>query len=223
MPITGHGFEFHVQRLGLHRRGDDVRTYGSYQVFLDGSPAPPRAGVPLGGFVCETSGPGANQPVNNGLRIEAGRYPITTQFGRYVSIGYSTNTDVAAQPHMPAVALDQVVERDGILIHPGHPAAAGDPPFSFLSSVGCFNLTQPLQPADDMEFFESRARVIALIDSLTDFAPNAFRDAAGHPIKRNTPIPGAFVVVDGEPMDFLDTATDVAAFAAPDRNTIGSG
>jgi len=223
MPITGHGFEFHVQRVGLHRRGDDVRTYGSYQVFIDGSPAPPRAGVPLGGFVCETIGPGKNHPVNNGLRIEAGRYPITTQFGKYVSIGYSTNTHIAAQPHMPAVALFPVGERVGILIHPGHPADAGDPPFSFLSSVGCFNLTKPLQPADDMEFFESRARVIALIDSLTDFAPGAFHDAAGHPIKSNTPIPGAFLVVDGEPMNVLGAAPDVVAFQIPDRNTIGSG
>ena len=24
MPITGHGWEFHVRRLGLHRRGDQV-------------------------------------------------------------------------------------------------------------------------------------------------------------------------------------------------------
>ena len=224
MPITGQGWEFHVERLGLHRRGDDVRTYGSYQVFIDGSPVPPQNGVPLGGFVCETIGPGRNRPVNNGLRIEAGRYPITTQFGKYVSIGYSADTHVAAQPHMPAVALDQVGERDGILIHPGHPARAGDPPFSFLSSVGCFNLTQPLQPADDMEFFESRARVIALIDSLAAFDPSAFRDAAGQPIERNTPIAGASAVIDGEPADFIDPdPVAVTADNGPDRATMGSG
>jgi hypothetical protein len=52
MPITGHGWEFHVQRLGLHRRGDEVRTYGSYQVFIDGAPAPPQHGTPLFGCVC---------------------------------------------------------------------------------------------------------------------------------------------------------------------------
>ncbi len=224
MPISGHGWEFHVQRIGLHRRGEDVRTYGSYQVFIDGSPAPPRNGVPLGGFVCETIGPGRNHPVNNGLRIEAGRYPITTQFGKYVSIGYSASTHVAAQPHMPAVALDQVGAREGILIHPGHPAHAGDPPFSFLSSVGCFNLTKPLGPADDIEFFESRARVIALIDSLAAFGPSAFHDAAGEPIKSNTPITGAFAVIDGEPMNVLrPEPAAVASNNRPDRETMGSG
>ena len=228
MPISGHGFEFHVQRLGLHRRGDEVRTYGSYQVFIDGSPVPPQNGVPLGGFVCETVGPGRNHPVNNGLRIEAGRYPLTTQFGKYVSIGYSTNTHIAAQPHMPAIALAATGDRDGILIHPGHPAEAGDPPFSFLASVGCFNLTQALQPADDIAYFESRARVIALINRLAAFFPSAFKDAAGHAIKQNTPITGAFAVIDGEPMNVIEPAfepDDVVAsgFQVPDRNTIGSG
>jgi hypothetical protein len=205
MPITAHGWEFHVQRLGLHRRGDDIRTYGSYQVFIDGSPVPPQNGIPLGGFVCETIGPGKNHPKDNGLRIEEGRYPITTQFGKYVSIGYSTSTQIAAKPHMPAVAFDHTHtgERTGILIHPGHPAHAGEPPFAFLSSVGCFNLTKPLQPADDIEFFESRLRVIALIDSLAAFDPGAFHDAQGHAITQNTRIAGAFAVVDGEPMNFL--------------------
>jgi hypothetical protein len=204
MPITGQGWEFHVQRVGLHRRGDDVRTYGSYQVLIDGNEAQSPDGTPLKGFVCETIGPGKNHPENNGRRIAQGRYPITTQFGKYVSIGYSTDTEIAAQPHMPAIRLEETGERIAILIHPGHPARAGDPPFSFLSSVGCFNLTRALRPADDMEYFESRARVIALIDSLTSFASDAFRDANGDPIMANTPIAGAFAVVDGEPMNFLE-------------------
>jgi len=202
MPITGHGWEFHVQRLGMHRRGDELRTYGSYQVYLDGASAPPRNGIPLAGFVCETQGPGRNRPEGNGLRIEQGRYRLTTQFGKYVSIGYSTDTQVAAQPHMPAIALTDTDQRTGILIHPGHPAQPGDPPFAFLSSVGCFNLTKALQPADDMEYFESRARVIALIDSLAEFGPAAFHDANGHAIKENTLIRGAYAIVDGEPMNF---------------------
>src|SRR5882757_6804197 len=203
MPITGQGWEFHVQRLGLHRRGDDVRTYGSYQVLIDGNEAQSPDGTPLKGFVCETIGPGKNHPENNGRRIAQGRYPITTQFGKYVSIGFSTDTEIAAKPHMPAVRLEETGERIAILIHPGHPAHAGDPPFSFLSSVGCFNLTKPLQPADDIEFFESRLRVIALIDSLAAFDPGAFHDAQGHAITQNTRIAGAVAVVDGEPMNFL--------------------
>lgn len=226
MPITGHGWEFHVQRLGLHRRGDEIRTYGIYQVFIDGAPAPPQNGIPLSGFVCETKGPGRNHPANNGLRIEQGHYPITTQFGKYVSIGYSTDTEVAAKPHMPAVALTDTDKRTGILIHPGHPANPGDPPFSFISSVGCFNLTKALQPADDIEYFESRARVIALIDSLAAFGPAAFHDAQGKPIKENTLIAGAFAVVDGEPMNFLaPAAAPVVATNASglDRDAMGSG
>ena len=57
------------------------------------------------------------------------------------------------QPHLPAVALENTGARTGILIHPGHPAHPGDPPFSFISSIGCFNLTEALEPADDIEYF----------------------------------------------------------------------
>jgi len=213
MPIKGQGWEFHVKRLGLHMRGGDVRTYGSYKVFLDGQPLGSVNGTPLEGFVCECTGPGANAPEGNGLRIEEGRYPLTTQFGRYRSSGYSKNTTIAAKPHMPAVRLEETGERTAILIHPGHPAQAGDPPFSFLSSVGCFNLTKALQPADDMEYFESRARVIAVIDSLVAFAPRAFRDAQGNLIKENTLIKRAFAVIDGEPMGLLQPDFDAIVVA----------
>jgi hypothetical protein len=35
--IEGRGWELHVRRLGLqHRAGERVRTYGAYQVFIDG-------------------------------------------------------------------------------------------------------------------------------------------------------------------------------------------
>jgi hypothetical protein len=36
MPISGHGWELNVQRLGVHVSGSKKRTYGSYQVFQDG-------------------------------------------------------------------------------------------------------------------------------------------------------------------------------------------
>src|SRR5690242_10781050 len=38
MPITGTGWEFHVERLGIHKLGAQTRTYGAYQAFLDGQP-----------------------------------------------------------------------------------------------------------------------------------------------------------------------------------------
>jgi hypothetical protein len=204
MPISGHGWEFHVQRLGLHRRGGEVRTYGSYQVLIDGQPV-----ESLSGNVCERIGPGANRPEGNGLRVAAGRYPLTTQFGRYVSIGYSEDMKTAGKEPMPAIHLDHTDQRQGILIHPGHPKKPGGPPV-YLSSIGCFNLTKPLEPDDNIEFFESRARVIALLDSLAAFKPSAFTDAHGKPIKRNTTIEGAFAVVDGEPMNDLSKGPAVA-------------
>jgi len=203
MPITGHGWEFHVQRLGLHRRGQQARTYGSYEVLIDGVSAAP--GDPkLKGNICETIGPGSNN--HKGVRIAQGRYQLTTQFGaRYESIGFSTSTTIAADPLMPGVALIGTGERSAILIHPGHPTKVGAvPPVAYISSIGCFNPTQSLTARDDINFFESRLRVIAIIDSLKAFAPRAFQNASGHPIRENTTIAGAFVVVDGEPMNFLD-------------------
>jgi hypothetical protein len=44
-----------------------------------------------------------------------------------------------------------------------------------------------------MNFVESRARVIALIDDLRAFNPQSFTKA------QNTRIPKAFVVIEGEP------------------------
>ncbi len=163
MPVTG--WEFRVQRLGLHKRMHQVRTYGSYEVFVDGVSAANTDPL-LKGNVCETIGPGKNHPAENGLRIEAGRYQLTTQFGKYVSIGFSTDMHIAAEPHMPGIALTGTGQRVGILIHPGHPKHEGDdPPVAYVSSIGCFNPTRALTRNDDINFFESRLRVIALINS----------------------------------------------------------
>lgn len=206
MPITKHGWEFNVTRLGLHKRGDRVRTYGTYEVFIEGASAATTDPL-LKGNVCETVGPGKNHPEGNGLRIEEGRYQLTTQFGKYVSIGFSTDTHTAAKKHMPGIALIGTEKRTGILIHPGHPREEGGvPPESYLSSIGCFNPTKPLTAQDNINFFESRLRVIALLNSLATFAPGAFKNAHGQPITDNTKIPGAFAVVDGEPMNDISAA-----------------
>lgn len=209
MPITGHGWEINVKRLGLHKRGPKARTYGSYEVFVDGVSAAQNDPL-LKGNICETIGPGSND--HKGVRIAQGRYQLTTQFGdRYESIGFSTNTQIAADPRMPGVALTDTGMRSAILIHPGHPAqVGGDPPTAYISSIGCFNPTQALTASDDINFFESRLRVIALINSLAAFAPSAFQNAQGHPIQSNTTIAGAFVVVDGEPMNDISDAALVA-------------
>src|SRR5687768_10935520 len=39
MPITGQGWEIHVQRVKEQSRGKAVRTVGTYQVFHNGVPA----------------------------------------------------------------------------------------------------------------------------------------------------------------------------------------
>jgi hypothetical protein len=88
---------------------------------------------------------------------------------------------------MPGLLLMETGNRTAILIHPGHP------PKLYLSSIGCFNPTKPLGKDDDMEFLESRTRVLALIDSLRAFNPASFQRS------RPTPIPDAAVVIDGEP------------------------
>ena len=183
MPITGHGWELHVDRLGLQSHNGVTRTYSSYRAHLDGV-----AIANLFGHICECTGKGDNSTGDNGKRVEAGRYPLHTQFGRYRTIGYSMDLTKAATPHMPGLLLFPTGNRTGILIHPGHP------PTPYLSSIGCLNPTKPLPNNDSMDYFESRARVIALIDSLHAFSPQSFHN------DRSMPIANAAVVIDGEPM-----------------------
>lgn len=186
IEIEGHGWELHVKRLGLqHRAGERTRTYGAYQVFIDGQPV-----TALSGHICECTGPGDNTA--NGkkkhLRVHEGRYALSTQFGaRYRTTGFTAS----AKAPMPGFRLLGTQVRTAVLVHPGHP------PKLYLSSIGCFNPTKPLKAGDDMDFKESRARVIAMIDSLKEHDPAAF---ARNKVGRNTPIANAFIVVSGEPM-----------------------
>jgi hypothetical protein len=183
--IEGHGWELQVKRLGLQRGSNDlIRTYGAYQVYVDGEPV---AG--LSGHICECIGPGDNSA--NGKRrhsrIREGRYELSTQYGQhYRSAGFT-----ADEKHPPAFLILGTGERSAVLVHPGHH------PHLYLSSIGCFNPTKPLGPDGKMVFAESRARVIAMIDSLKQHDPAAFgTNKIGH----DTAIADAHIVVDGEPM-----------------------
>ena len=193
MPITGSGWELHIERLGLQHHQGVTRTYSRYQAHRDGV-----AIAGLFGHICECIGSGDNS-APNGKRIEAGRYPLSTQFGaHYRTIGFSGNTTPPAG-HMPAtmpgVLLTHTGNRSAILIHPGHP------PHLYLSSIGCLNPTKPLAHNEGMDFLESRARVIALIDDLHQFSPGSFHNG------QTMAIIDAAVVIDGEPMnDFPDAA-----------------
>jgi hypothetical protein len=181
--ITGRGWELCVERLCLHVAAERRRTWGRYQVFRGGVAAPS-----LAGFMCECVGPGNNAVPDTGLRIEPGCYRLTTQFGRYRTSGYATDLSEPGRDPMPAFRLEDTGARTAILVHPGHP------PNLYLSSVGCLNPTGPLEADQDMDFWESRARVIALIDDLRRFAPGAFD------LQSNTAIDGAFAVIAGEPV-----------------------
>jgi hypothetical protein len=175
-------WELQVKRLGQqHRPRSKVRTYGTYQVMIDGVP-----NATLSGHICEARGPGDNTKTGKDKkRIEEGRYALSTQFERYKSIGYS-----ADQRHPPAFRVLGTGDRTDILVHPAHD------PTLYLSSIGCFNPTKPLEAADAMVFADSRARVVAMLDSLTAHDPDAFAPAK---VGTNTPIKDAFIVIAGEP------------------------
>jgi hypothetical protein len=190
MPITGQGWELLVSRQAEQRHpvSGRVRTIGSYEVFLGGRPAG------LSGFMLECPGPGNNDKPGSGKRVAPGIYPLSTQFGRYVSTDFST-ADLAAAEPMPAFLLMGTEPRFDILVHPVYPVA-DRPTNLYLSSIGCLNPAGPLAADEDSDFFDSRARVIALLDSLRSFAPTPF-EAAHRGI--NTPIPDARMVIEGEP------------------------
>jgi hypothetical protein len=185
-------WELRVKRLGLQTRpGERVRTYGAYDVFIDGAAVPN-----LSGHVCECTGPGDNTAhgKKHHLRIHEGRYALSTQFGEHFrSVGFKT---IPKHP-MPGFLVLGTEVRDGILVHPGHPDTL------YLSSIGCFNPTAPLKANQEMNFEDSRDRTIALIDSLRAHVPGAFAH------EHNTAIKNAFIVVEGEPMGPVSAAAIV--------------
>lgn len=184
-------WELRITRLGLQKLAGEVppiRTYGAYQVFIDNQQI-----ANLAGHICERTGPGNNSETgkHNHLRIAEGRYRLRTQFGpRYHTVGF-TPDEHEPMPGFGFMEADTGARSD-ILVHPGHP------PHLYVSSIGCLNPTKPLAEHDLIDFTESRARVIALIDSLKQHDPGAFAPAK---IGHNTPIKNAFAFVIGEPMD----------------------
>ncbi len=96
---------------------------------------------------------------------------------------------------MPAIRLLDTDQRTGILIHPVYPPERTQ----FVASVGCLNPASELSCDALVDFWDSRTRVIALLDSLRAFQPAAFAEA------RATLIEAAAVVVDGEPMQRLSS------------------
>lgn len=181
-------WELRIERLGMHRNGALARTYGRYGVTIDGV-----AQSSLTGFMVEAGGPGDNSVADNGRRIEAGRYPLTTHFGRFVTIGYSPGDALVGETPMPAIRLLDTDQRTGILIHPVHPPEEK----LYVASIGCLNPAGALEEHQSIDFWDSRRRVIELIASIQAFRPEAFVE------RQPTPIVGASVVIVGEPVHRL--------------------
>ena len=158
------------------------RTVGQYQVYHDGVA---QAAADLSGVTAESKGPGANEPEDNGKRVEAGRYPLWThEPGRYATWGYSQSESPEASPK-PSFELKGTGERTEILLHPGH---------DFLASIGCINPCTSLPDANEnIAYAGSRRRVIAILDDMKAYVGAAFPGTNGKSI------PKAFVVIDGEP------------------------
>lgn len=186
MPIVGTGWEILIVRKSVQERiitdKNGVkrryrRTIGTYKVYHDGTQVPGLAGT-----TAEARGPGENTKKDNGKRIEAGRYPLSTSDGpNYMTLNFAAGV---AYPR-PGIELRNTNKRTDILIHPGH---------GFLASVGCINPCKALpKSSDNIDVAESHARVVALIDDLKAFLGSKFPKVNGKSI------PNAFVVVEGEP------------------------
>jgi hypothetical protein len=180
-----HEYIIRVQRQAMQARADVPyqRTLGSYSTEFDGN------ATQLSGFVVERQGPGDDTAVGvaQHRRIAAGRYPLFTHAGangKYKTIGYSTGGAANALPR-PAIGVGGTGAREGILIH----CAAG-----FLMSIGCLNPSGPLANGDaNLTWADSKARVVALIEDMRQ------RFGAEFPGANNVRIPGAWLVIQGEP------------------------
>ncbi len=185
MPVPSTGFCLLVQRVRQEQRAGKgyPRTVSNYSCHWNGSVIPG-----LSGQMVERGGPGDNTTaVGNlqDLRISAGTYPLALHSGtKFKTNGYSSSLSHTALPR-PGLLLKQTGERTAILIHPG---------MDYVWSVGCLNPASGLVNAKSaVSFADSRARVIAIIDELKSRTGTGFPTAAGKAI------PGALVVIEGEP------------------------
>jgi hypothetical protein len=101
-----------------------------------------------------------------------------------VTSGYRKDLQVKAK--MPGLELRKTGKRTDILIHPGKN--------EFLSSIGCINLCTSLPNAkEDIDYSDSRRRVIAVIEDMKQFLGDV-------PAGGDEAILNAFAIIDGEPM-----------------------
>ena len=183
IPTTG--FVIHLKRVRQEKRASKAfpRTVGKYRCLWNGSALPG-----LAGQIVERGGPGDNtDAVGNkrDLRIAAGTYPLAVHKGtKYATKGYASSSSHTALKR-PGILLKATGERDAILIHPG---------MDYVWSVGCLNPCAGLTNATSaVNFADSRQRVITIIDTMKARIGSAFPTSGG------APIPGAVIVIEGEP------------------------
>jgi hypothetical protein len=179
VPATG--FCLHIRRIRQEERAGMgfARTVSEYQCYWDGE-----AIHDLEGQMVERNGPGDNSAtgVSKHRRIKAGKYPLSIQDGEH----YTTYNYAASGSPLPGVLLEDTGKRTAILLHPCHQEAG------YLSSIGCINPAIGLKNADSrINLADSRNRVIAIIQAMKLKLGSAF--------PREGSIPGAVIVIEGEP------------------------
>ncbi|MEO8613909.1 MAG: DUF5675 family protein [Luteolibacter sp.] len=137
----------------------------------------------LAGQVVEREGPGDNTSEigdNRDRRIRNGTYPLAIQDGNHYKTYNYTKDDTTPKP---GILLKKTSERTAILLHPGS---------DYLSSVGCLNPATGLTNANsNIDFTESRSRVIAIID--------AIKSKLGARFPKSGTIPDTVIFIEGEP------------------------
>jgi hypothetical protein len=88
---------------------------------------------------------------------------------------------------LPGLLLEDTGHRSGILVHPCHDDDG------YLSSIGCINPGLGLVDANSrVNKADSKARVVAIINALSTNLGAAF--------PKHGTIPGAVVLIEGEPL-----------------------
>ncbi len=185
MAIPNTGFVLLVTRERLEQQGAGPgtrhRTVGSYKCFLDGVEL---LQPNLRGASVEPRGPGDNSQtgVDNSRRVEKGKYPLGTHGfpgSKYHSFDYNKG-----HKPFPGIYVRGTDEREAILVHRG---------IGFKSTVGCINLTGSIVDARD---HIGPNTSFACMDALIVFMKD---NIAGFPAQSGKKIPGAVLVIDGNP------------------------
>jgi len=174
------GYVFCLDRIRTERRPGMSfgRTVSYYQAYFDRKPL-----TNINGMAVERQGPDDNGTtgVTQYRRIAAGIYPLFAHASaRYRTVDFSQPANIRQRP-WPCIGVEGTGARTGILIH----CAAG-----YLMSTGCINLTSNVIDAKtNLAFFDSWARVKALIDSIRHHLGGSF------PLRGNGRLPQTSLLI----------------------------